>query len=129
MRKADVSDAFRDVRVDPKKAHNFCYTVGEFVVIDFRLAFEWSGSPGFWCVMLTASEHAHCNTTIISTQLLEDRPNRVGLASLGSRAVVRTGGGGCNAYRSPQEEDGLRHRDRRARVHYQLAHHENLVFA
>ena len=26
--KADVSDAFRNVRVDPDRAHNICYTVG-----------------------------------------------------------------------------------------------------
>ena len=47
MSKADASDAFRNVRVDPDEARNFCYTVGELVVIDFRLTFGWSGSPGF----------------------------------------------------------------------------------
>ena len=26
--KTDVSDAFRNVRVDPDEANNFCYTVG-----------------------------------------------------------------------------------------------------
>ena len=64
MRKADVSDAFRNVRLDPDEAHNFCYTVGELVVIDFRLTFGWSGSLGFWGVMSAAAENAHCNTTI-----------------------------------------------------------------
>ena len=29
MSKADVSDAFRNVRIGPDEAHNFCYTVGE----------------------------------------------------------------------------------------------------
>ena len=29
MSKADVSDAFWNVRVDSDKAHTFCYTVGE----------------------------------------------------------------------------------------------------
>ena len=62
--KADVSDAFRNVRVDPDEAHNFCYTVRELVVIDFRLTFGWSGSLGFWGVMSAAAENAHCNTTI-----------------------------------------------------------------
>ena len=47
MSKADVSDAFRNVRVDPDKTVNFCYTVGELVVIDFRLTFGWSVSLGF----------------------------------------------------------------------------------
>ena len=56
MSKADVSDAFRNVRVDPDKAHKFCYTVGELVVIDFRLTFGWSGLPGFWGVMSAAAE-------------------------------------------------------------------------
>ena len=72
MSKADVSDAFRNVRVDPDKAHKFCYTVGEQVVIDFRLTFGWSGSPGFWGVMSAAAAHAHCNTTIDSAQLLDE---------------------------------------------------------
>lgn len=35
MSKADVSDAFRNVRVNPDQAHNFWYTVGGLVVIDF----------------------------------------------------------------------------------------------
>ena len=43
MSKADASDAFRNVRVDPDQAHNFCYIVGD-LVIDFRLTFGWSGS-------------------------------------------------------------------------------------
>ena len=48
MSKADVSDAFQNVRVDLDEAHNFCYTVGEFllVVIDFRLRFGWPGRRG-----------------------------------------------------------------------------------
>ena len=72
MSKADVSDAFRNVRVDPDKAHNFCYAVGDLVVIDFRLTFGWSGSPGFWGVMSAAAAHAHCNTTLDSVQLLDE---------------------------------------------------------
>ena len=55
MSKADVSDAFRNVRIGP-----------DLVVIDFRLTFGWSGSPGFWGVMSAAAEHAHCNTTYFS---------------------------------------------------------------
>ena len=51
MSKADASDAFRNVRVDPDKAHNFCYTAWDLVVIDFTLMFGWSGSPGYWDVM------------------------------------------------------------------------------
>ena len=72
MSKANVSDASRNVRVDTDKALNFCYIVGEPIVIDFRLTFGWSGSPGFWGVGLAAAEHAHCNTTIQTAQLLNE---------------------------------------------------------
>ena len=60
------------MQVDPDKTHNFCYTVGELVVINFRLTFGWSGSPGFWGVMPAAAAHAHCNTTIDIVQLLDE---------------------------------------------------------
>ena len=61
-----VADAFRNVRIEPHQAHNSCYTVGDAVVIDFRLTFGWSGSPGFWDVMSAADERAHCNTILHS---------------------------------------------------------------
>ena len=64
MSKADVAGAFRNVRIDPDKAHRFCYKVGELAVIDFRLALGWSESPGIRGVMSAAAEHAHCNITI-----------------------------------------------------------------
>lgn len=47
MSKAGVSDAFWNVTRDPDEVHHFCYTVGELVIIDFRLTFGWSGCPGF----------------------------------------------------------------------------------
>ena len=72
MSKADVSDAFQNVRIDPGKAHNFCYTVGDLLVIDFRLTFEWSGSPGFGGVKAAAAEHAHCNTSFASAQVVHE---------------------------------------------------------
>ena len=72
MSKADVSDVFRNVRVDPDQAHNFCYTIGDLVVIDLRLTFGWSGSPGFWGVMASAAEHSHCHTSVQSAQLLSE---------------------------------------------------------
>ena len=72
MSKADVPDAFRNVRVDPDKAHTFCYTAEDPVVIDFRLTFGWSGSPTFWGDMSAAAEDAHCDTTLNSTKLLEE---------------------------------------------------------
>ena len=72
MSKANVADAFRNVRVDPDQAQTFCYTVGELVVIGFRLTFGWSGSPGFWGVMFAAANDAHCNTILNLTQLLDE---------------------------------------------------------
>ena len=72
MSKADVSDAFRNVRIDPHQAHNFCYTVGDLVVIDFRLTFGWSGSPGFWGVMAAAAEHSHCHTSVQTARVLSE---------------------------------------------------------
>ena len=72
MSKAGVSGAFRNVRGDPDQAHNLCYTVGDLVVIDFRLTFGWSGSPGFWGVMSAATEHAHWQTTLNWTQLSDE---------------------------------------------------------
>ena len=70
MSNIGVSDAFRNVRVDLDEVHNFCYTVGELVVTDFHLTFEWSGSPGVRGVMSATAVHVHCNSTIDSAQLL-----------------------------------------------------------
>lgn len=39
MATTDVNDAYRNVRVDPDQAHNFCYVVDD-IVIDFRLMFR-----------------------------------------------------------------------------------------
>ena len=48
MNKADVSDSFRNVRVDPDQAQAFRYTaVGYLLVIEVRLTSGWSGSPSF----------------------------------------------------------------------------------
>ena len=71
MSKADLSDAFRNVRVDPYEAHKNFSPHGR-VVVEFRLAFGWPGSPSFWGVMSAAAEHAHCNTTSASAQILSE---------------------------------------------------------
>ena len=72
MSKVDVSDAFRNVRVDPDQAHDFCHTVGDLVGIDVRLTFGWSASPGYLGVMAAAAEHARCRTSLDSVQLLSE---------------------------------------------------------
>ena len=72
MDTTDVNDAYRHVRTDPNQAHNFCYTVGDLVVIDFRLPFGWTGSPGNFGVMASAAEHSHCNTDLSNVQLFPE---------------------------------------------------------
>ena len=45
-------------------------------MIDLRLTLGVVWVVGFWGVMSVAAEHAHCNTTINSTQL-SDEGNRL----------------------------------------------------
>ena len=71
MSEADVSDASRNAS-RPGQSPQFCYTVGELVLVDFRLTFGWSGSPGFWVVISAAAAHGHRNTTIGSAQLSDE---------------------------------------------------------
>ena len=55
MATTDINDAYRNVRIDPNQAHNFCYTIGDRFVIDFRLTFGWTGSPGNFGVMASVA--------------------------------------------------------------------------
>ena len=76
MATTHVNDAYRNVRIDPNQAHNFCYyTVGNPVVIDVRLTFGWTGSPGNFGVMASAAEHFHCNTDLSNVQLWPEGVN------------------------------------------------------
>ena len=72
LAKADVTDAFRNVRIAPHQAQNFCYVVDDVLVSDFRLTFGWAASPGYWGLMAAAAEHAHCNTTVNSAVILPE---------------------------------------------------------
>ena len=38
---------------------------------------RWSGSPVFWGVRFAVVEHAHCNTTLASTQILRGGEDRI----------------------------------------------------
>ena len=60
------------MRIDPNQAHNFCYTLGDLVVIDFRLTFGWTSSPGNFGVMASVAKHSHCNTDLSNVQLLSE---------------------------------------------------------
>ena len=72
MATTDVNDAYRNVRINLNQAHNFRYTVGDLVVVDFRLTFGWTGSPGNFGVMASTAEHSHCNTDLSNSQLLPE---------------------------------------------------------
>jgi len=72
LSKADVSDAFRNVRVDAEQAKKFCYVLDELLVADFRLTFGWAGSPGNWGVLSSAAEHSHCHTSIEDAVILPE---------------------------------------------------------
>ena len=72
LAKADVTDAFRNVRIAPHQAQNFCYVVDDVLVSDFRLTFGWAASPGYWGLMAAAVKHAHGNTTVDSAVILPE---------------------------------------------------------
>ena len=77
MATTDVNDAYRNVRIDPNQAHNFCYTVVDLVVVDFSRTFGWTGSPGNFGVMASAAEHFHCITDLSNVQLLPEGVNMI----------------------------------------------------
>ena len=72
LAKADVPDAFRNVRVSPHQTQNFCYVVDDVLVADFSLNFGWAVSPGYWGLMASAAEHAHLRTTVDSAVILPE---------------------------------------------------------
>ena len=39
---------------------------------DLRLTFGWAGSPGFWGLLSSAPEHAHCNTSVRDAHILSE---------------------------------------------------------
>ena len=70
--KADASDAFKNVRIAPEHANKFCYVLDDLIVADLRLTFGWAGSPGFWGLLSSAAEHAHCNTSGRDAHILSE---------------------------------------------------------
>ena len=70
--KADVTGAFRDVKVAPVEAQTFCYKVDDVQVVDFQLTFGWAGSPGHWGVMFKAAAYSHRNITIETAGILPE---------------------------------------------------------
>ena len=68
--KADVSDAFRNVRVSPHQAQNVCFVVDDVFVAEFRLTLGWAASSGYWGLMASSAEHTHLHTTVDSAVIL-----------------------------------------------------------
>ena len=74
MSKADVSDAFRGIRIAPDQAQNFCCVLGDVLVADLRLTFGRSGMvAGVWGLMSSAAENAHYNTSLTDAVVLPER--------------------------------------------------------
>ena len=89
MATTDVNDAYRNVRIDLNQAHNFCYTVEDLVVINFRLnTFGWTGSPGNFGVIASAAEHSHCNIDLSNVQLLPEGVKMMGHVEIVDRWEV-----------------------------------------
>ena len=70
--KMDVKDAFRRIHVEWEKAPVFAYTVGNLLVIDFRMPFGWRNSPGWWSLTASAVAHSHRNTNLYNAVVLPD---------------------------------------------------------
>ena len=62
----------QNLRVDPDHAHKICYVLGDVLVADLRLTLGWAESPGFWGVMWSAAEHAHCYATSTDAVVLPE---------------------------------------------------------
>ena len=105
----DVKDAFRQVAVEWDGSTNFGYVLGDFVVVHRRLVFGWRNSPGSYCLLAGAIEHAHGSTSfddaVVTPQgLAATRHVRVDIPAAGETPVQLvapgvqgasgTGGGG-----------------------------------
>ena len=67
-----MTDVFRNVRVTRTQTHNFCNMVDDVLESDVRLTLLWAALPGYWGLMASAAEHAHCNTTAESALILPE---------------------------------------------------------
>ena len=67
-----MSDAFRNLRIAPEYANKFCYVLDDLIVADLRLTFGWAGSPGFWGLLSSATEHPQCNTSVRNVHILSE---------------------------------------------------------
>ena len=63
LSKMDVAEAFRQVAVSWERNTVFGYSFLDWVVIDRRLLFGWTNSPGYFCLCSDALNHAHTHTS------------------------------------------------------------------
>ena len=108
LSKMDVKHAFRQVAVEWDDCTKFGYVFGYFVVVNRRLVFGRRNSPGLYCLLAGAIEHAHGSTSFddaVATPhgLATTRHVRVGIPAAGKaplqlppecRAPPGQGGGG-----------------------------------
>ena len=92
LSKMDVKDAFRQVAVEWDGCTKFGYVLGDFVVVDRRLVFGWRNSPGFYCLLAGAIEHAQGSTSfddaVVTPQgLAATRYVRVNIPAAGETPV------------------------------------------
>ena len=92
LSKMDVKHAFRQVPVEWNGCPKFGYVFGDFVVVDRRLVFGWRNSPGFYCLLAGAIEHAHGSTSfndaVVTPQgLAATRHVRVDIPAAGEAPV------------------------------------------
>ena len=72
LAKANVTEAFRNVRVALDQTQKFCYMVDDVLVADFWLTFGWAVSQVHWGVMSEAATHSHRNTTVEPAEILSE---------------------------------------------------------
>ena len=92
LSKMDVKDAFRQVAGEWDGCTKFVYVFGDFVVVDRRLVFGWRNSPGFYCLLAGAIEHAQGSTSfddaVVTPQgLAATRHVRVDIPAAGEALV------------------------------------------
>jgi hypothetical protein len=92
--KVDVADAFRQLRMHPDYASVFSYTWEGLLVVDLRLAFGWTGSPGFffrWAKHLVAFVQSHRPSDItpeVQAFLGPDWVSRQSIEAPGTHPIV-----------------------------------------
>lgn len=70
--KADMSDAFRNVRTSSAHASKFCPVLEDVAAANLRFTCGWAASPGFWRVMSSAAAQSHCNTSVYDAKILSE---------------------------------------------------------